>query len=411
MERVLLTAVVAVGVVFLCLTALIVAAKAWRETRDRWRVSRRRLLEPRILRWVHGDGPSLRAALGGVPFSDRGVVETVLLDHVQRVRGVEHDRLAHALDELGFVERYRRGLQSGRWWKRAAAAEKLGTACALRTARDLAGMLEDPVPEVRIRAAAALGALGGQAAVRPLILALDEPSRWSTIRIADILTGMGQPVLEELVGLFPRMTVHGKLAAIDILGRVRSVEVVDWLRARLWNDHRDVRARACHALGAIGDADSGPALAQVLRDPEWPVRAMAAKALGRIRFQAAIPALAIAIRDPEWWVRVNAAEALRRMGDPGLAMLEALLDDADNFARQQAVLMIQEAGVLDQRIEALSGPDSAERRRAEGLVAKLIAAGQVARLRELEEIHPDPAVRRALGVLRERSHEPAEVRS
>ena len=411
MERILLGAVMAVGVLFLGLTVLIVATKAWRETRDRWRAARRRELEPRILRWVHGDGTSLRLALGGVARGERAVVESVLLDHVQRVRGVEHDRLAHALDELGFVECYRRGVQSGRWWKRAASAEKLGMSGARRAARDLAGMLEDPVPEVRIRAAAALGVLGGEAAVRPLILALDEPSRWSTIRIADILTGMGQPVLEELVGLFPRMTVHGKLAAIDILGRVRSVEVVDWLRARLLNDHRDVRARACHALGTIGDADSGPAVAQMLRDPEWPVRAMAAKALGRLRYQAAIPGLGLAVRDPEWWVRANAAEALRRMGDPGLAALEALLDDADTFARHQAVLMLQEAGVVDQRIEALGGPDGPERRRAEALVVKLVAAGHLGRLRELEVVHPDPGVRRALGLLRERVAEPAGARS
>jgi len=410
MQEILLAAVVAVGGMFVALTVVIVAAKAWRETRDRWRVGRRRELEPRILRWAHGDGTSLRMALGGVAWGERPVVESVLLDHVLRVRGVEHDRLAHALDELGFVERYRRGLQSGRWWTRAASAEKLGMAGAIRVARELAVLLEDPVPEVRIRAAAALGAMGGQAAVRPLIQALDEPSRWSTIRIADILTGMGQPVLEELVGLFPRMSVHGKLAAIDILGRVRSVEVVDWLRARLWNDHRDVRARACHALGTIGDADSAPAVAQMLRDPEWPVRAMAAKALGRLRYQGAIPALTLAVRDREWWVRANAAEALRRMGEPGLAALEALLDDPDSFARQQAVLMLQEAGVLDQRIEALSGPDGPERRRAEALVGKLNAAGQVGRLRELEVIHPDPAIRRALGMLRERTGEPAGAR-
>jgi hypothetical protein len=72
--------------------------------------------------------------------------------------------------------------------------------------------------------------------------------------------------------------------------------------------------------------------------------------------------------------------------------------------------MLQEAGVVDQRIEALAGPDGPERRRAEALVEKLVAAGQVWRLRELETIHPDPAVRRALGLLRERSAEPAGAR-
>jgi hypothetical protein len=71
--------------------------------------------------------------------------------------------------------------------------------------------------------------------------------------------------------------------------------------------------------------------------------------------------------------------------------------------------MLQEAGVLDQRIEALARPDGPERRRAEALVGKLVAAGQLGRLRELEVIHPDPAVRRSLGQLREQAGEPAEV--
>jgi HEAT repeat protein len=403
MQAVLLVAVLVIGFVFLGLTVIIVAAKAWREGRERWRAGRRRELEPRTLRWAHGDEGSLVSSLGGVPARDRGVIEQVLLEHAQRVKGIERERLARALEELGYVERYRERLRSPRWWTRATAAERLGIAMAARASRDLARALEDPVPEVRIRAATALGEVGGEAAVRPLILALNEPSRWSTIRIADILTGMGRRVLDELVGLFPRLSTRGKLAAIDVLGRIHSLEVAGWLQLRLRDEHRDVRARACHALGAIGDTAAGPALVRALHDPEWPVRAMAAKALGRMRYAAAVPSLAPALRDREWWVRANAAEALRRMGEPGIEALESLLEDPDVFARHQAVLMLQESGVLDRRIEALAGPDGEERRAAESLVAKLTAAGQVGRLREIEATHPDPAVRHALEALRERA--------
>jgi len=221
---------------------------------------------------------------------------------------------------------------------------------------------------------------------------------------------MGAPAADELSESFNTLPIKARVAAVDCLGRAKSQRAPRLLLKLLSDPDRDIRARAAHSLGLIGDPNFTPDLLKCLHDTEWPVRAMAAKALGRIRFQGAIPALSMAVRDPEWWVRANAAEALRQMGHPGIEALEVLLDDADVFARHQAVLMLEEAGVLDERIEALSGPDSLVRRRAEDLVGKLMAAGQVGRLRELEVIHPDPAIRRALGVLRERAQEPAETR-
>ena len=59
---------------------------------------------------------------------------------------------------------------------------------------------------------------------------------------------------------------------------------------------------------------------------------------------------------------------------------------------------------------ALSLREGMDAPQVEALVTKLMAAGQVGRLRELEGSHPDPAVRRALTLLRERLPEPAEVR-
>ena len=399
-ERLLIVAILAIGFVFLALTVLIVANKVLRETREAWRRRRRRELEPQVLGWAHGDEPSLPRRLGGrVRRADRHVLRAILLDHLQRVRGIERDRLSRAYDELGLVDRDLAGLRSSRWWQRARAAERLGIAGASRATHALVRLLDDPSTDVRIRAATALGAVGGTAAMRPLIQALEEPSRWSTIRIADILSGMGRRVVEELVTLYPRLGLHGRLAAIDVLGRVHSLDAATWLRIRLSDDHRDVRARACHALGAIGDTDSGPALVHALHDPEWPVRAMAAKSLGRLRFTAGIPTLALAVRDREWWVRANAAEALRAMGEAGLEALDRMLDDRDPYARHQAVLMLQEAGVLDEQIDALAAEDAQRRQRAEALVRRLVGVGQLARLREIQAGHANPAVRLALGRL------------
>ena len=385
-----------IGAVFVGLTAVIVINKAWRESRERRRRARRAVLEPMILDWVHGTDPSLSNKLSGTMRSgDDEVVETVLLDYAQRVRGIERDRLSSALEEMGYVATFLDRLQHRNWWHRAAAAEKLGISAATRATDALAAALSDEVSEVRIRAAKALGVLGGEASVRPLTLALNEPNRWSTIRIADILTSMGRQVVDELLEVWPELTPHGKRAALDVLGRIRPLKIQPWLYERLADEDPDVRARACHTLGAIGDPNSGERVEALLGDEAWPVRAMAAKALGRMRFDSSIPALCGALRDQAWWTRSNAAESLRKMGNRGVRALDRMLEDEDTYARHQAVQMLEQAGLVDQQVDLLAhaGPESEA---AAEMLRRLIQAGPTSRLGELLEQHPDSQVRAAL---------------
>ena len=395
----LVVTVLSIAAVFLAMTIAIVLAKVRRELRDGWRRVRRRALEPRVLEYAHGEDVSIFPALGGaVSGSDRIVVEIILLDHASRVRGIARERLCRALDELGYVDRFLKRLKSARWWRRAEAAENLGLAGATRATPQLTAALADDVPEVRLRAAKALGQIGGRAAVLPLVGALSEPNRWSTIRIADILTDMGSEVVGELIAAFPKLNDHAKLAAIDILGRIHPIQAVPWLLSRLDDSGSDVRSRAAHALGEIGAVDAAPALRQTLADSSWPARAMAAKALGRIRDVEAIPRLCAALRDREWWVRANAAEALRLAGPKGIEALEVMLSDEDGFAKHQACLMLEDAGVLDTRVAQLveSGPSRAT---GESVVTGFVQAGHVDRLRELAATHTDELVREALARL------------
>jgi HEAT repeat protein len=399
MQNVLVVTILVIASVFLALTLLIVTAKAWREVRDNWRRGRRRVLEPLVLKFAHGAETSVLSALGGgLARRDRVVVETILLDHVQRVRGIERERLCRALDELGYVDAYLAALKSPRWWTRAEAAENLGLSGAKRATSKLVAALDDEVSEVRLRAAKGLGLVGGKAAVLPLLKALAEPNRWSTIRIADILSDMGREVVHELMDAFPKLNRHAKLAALDILGRIHSLDAVPWLLERLGDTEANVRARAAHALGAIGVVDAGAPLRRAMTDPEWPVRAMAAKALGRIHDAEAIPPLCTALRDREWWVRANAAEALKLTGPMGIEALEGMLADEDLYAKHQACLMLDECGILERRVAQLAS-GGAVKEAAEVVVTRFIQAGQTGRLRELAASHSDAAVRGALARL------------
>ena len=79
-------------------------------------------------------------------------------------------------------------------------------------------------------------------------------------------------VVDELTSYFDSLTLAGKLAALDILGRIRPLHTVPWLEQRLDDAEPDVRARACHALGCIGDPRTAPLLVRALEDEAWPGR-------------------------------------------------------------------------------------------------------------------------------------------
>jgi HEAT repeat protein len=264
---------------------------------------------------------------------------------------------------------------------------------------DLVRLMQDPVPEVRIRAAKALGNIGGLEAVESLLGALRDTNRWSTLRIADILSGLGQAAVAPLLQEFPRLPPLARVPAIDILGRLRSPEAVPLLVSLLADADENARARAAHSLGVVGDPRAAPDLMRALEDPAWPVRAMAAKGLGMLAGTEGIGALEAALADREWWVRSNAADALRQKGEPGHRALVRLLDGPDMYAAQKAAWMLQEAGVLDHYVTQLVDGTARERAAARVLLAKLVGLQRTDLLSDIAQRHNDPHVREALADL------------
>jgi hypothetical protein len=72
-----------------------------------------------------------------------------------------------------------------------------------------------------------------------------------------------------------------------------------------------------------------------------------------------------------------------------------MLVDADFFARHQACLMLEDAGLLDRRVAQLAGTGDL-RAAAESVVSRFVEAGLTGRLRDLAATHSDEAVRHAL---------------
>jgi HEAT repeat protein len=388
------------GGLFLLVFAVVLVTKGWREAREGYERRRRALLLPSIVAYANApSGPITDFVPTPLKRWERRVVEWLLLDHIRSLKGHAQHRLALAFDQLGFVAQAHRQLTHRRWWLRVDGAEKLGRMLARAAVPDLIRLTDDPVPEVRLRAAKALGAIGGLEAVETLIAALKATDRWATLRIADILAGLGTSAVEPLLAAFPRLPAAARVPAIDILGRLRSHLAVPLLRGLLADADANARARAAHSLGLIGHPAVTRALIEALADPEWPVRAMAAKALGRITGDDAVDALRQRLSDPEWWVRANAAEALRGKGEAGRRALLVALDGADAFAAHKAAWMLQEAGVLDALLVRLGEGSEAERREALGVLRRLVALRRTELLQDIAARHPSELVRVEVGRL------------
>jgi len=396
----ILGAVITVAGFLALLLGIIVAIKFRRQVHELRRRRRRAVLEPIILRYTGAADGTLLSFLGEPPAPlDRDVLEWILRDHIQAVRGSARDRLIRAFDELGLVDTYVERLQNGRPWARTDAAEKLGVMRSNRAQEPLAQAMDDPAPEVRIRAAKALGLLGGRGATAKLVAALMKPNLWSALRIADILASMGEESVTGLIEEIDKIPPASRLFVIDIFGRVRSLRAIPMLREQMRDPEPDIRARAAHALGQIGDPGSVPALLLALKDEAWPVRAMAAKALGRIPGNLQIEGLCSVLTDSQWWVRANAAEALKSKGEAGHRALVGILDSTDAYAREQAVFVLEESGVLEDYVAKLNSDDSTERERASALIERLVQMDCVDHLEDMVADHPDPGIRQNLAGL------------
>ena len=402
-NQTLFTIATTMGVITGLVALLVVVSRARADFENRVWGRRRRVLSRRIDAYLRGERLGVGDALGhGISRRDLSLAEEILLRRIHAGDEAELGPLVRAFEELGLVSRYLEKLMRGGWWHRAEAAEGLGLARASRAQPALARALEDEHPEVRFRAARALGQVGDAEVMPALVLALNRPELVSTIRMANVLVSMGPSVIGAIVAVFDELEPRARIAALDVLSVVASVEDCVWIRERLNDADPNIRSRAAKALGAIGDLFAGPALVRALQDPEWPVRAVAAKSLAALRYAPAVPELCDALRDSQWWVRANAAESLRRIGPVGLAALESMLEDSDAYARHQAVFILEEAGVLDDRVEDLFSASNRRRGKSRKFVDRVVESGQCARLMELAEAHPDVQVRAFLAHALER---------
>jgi len=140
------------------------------------------------------------------------------------------------------VPEYIRILKSGGLIERRKSAEALGEIGDERGVLPLIDATQDPSFDVRYVAIKSLGMLGDRRAVDTLIGALKSDEKWL------------------------------RLGAAHSLGHIGDVKAVEFLIPLLNDPHHDVRAHVAWALGMIGDARAVAPLQQLVQDPREDVR-------------------------------------------------------------------------------------------------------------------------------------------
>jgi len=141
------------------------------------------------------------------------------------------------------------------------------------------------------------------------------------------------------------------------LGKIGDERAIDPLIQALKDKHY-VRREAARALGVIGGERVVGPLIQALRHEDGTVRMYAASALGKIRDERAIDPLIQALKDNinDRYDRKNFSEPLRIIGKPAIGpLIEALKDEDDRFLRETLGKMGELA--LEPLIRALKDED------------------------------------------------------
>jgi len=198
--------------------------------------------------------------------------------------------------------------------------------------------LWNPESEVRRRAALALGQIGDESAVEPLIDVLDAAEdnlvRWAAaVALGDLADSTAIPSLISVLG---NEGWHAG-AASEALVKIGKPAVLPLLNKLSDADYR-VRRYAARALSELPDRRASKLLIAALDDEDTWVRFSAAEGLGAIGERDAVNPLISLLQHEESEVRGAAATALGKIGDPqALPALEQLEGDTGWTADDRAV--------------------------------------------------------------------------
>jgi HEAT repeat protein len=215
------------------------------------------------------------------------LVQSLIMDPDDDVRW----KSARALGKLGDpagVHALIEALKDGSWTVRGHAAHALGR-IGDETAFDaLAEVLNDDDWHVRKYAATAIGKTGGERAIPLLLKVLNDNDADVSWKAIVALENIGESSVEPLIDIFKNGDWHIRGRAAEALGKIgdeRAVQpLIHALEGKRKNDrNKYIRGKAAEALGLIGDEKAVQPLIKALEDKNIYVRLRAEDGLERIR--------------------------------------------------------------------------------------------------------------------------------
>jgi HEAT repeat protein len=288
-------------------------------------------------------------------------------------------------------------------WRRVAALRILSIADAPDAIKLLTRALDDPDPDVVGGTIAILGARRDRVAAELLVDALRR-DRYPRSRIAAQLDLFDDGFAELIVPLLDERDPATRQWGATLLARHAKPSIQVELAVLIGDDDPQVRAAAIKGLTSLGGALATAVAITALGDPVWYVRAHGARALGRLgRADLANEVVAL-LADERWWVRTAAKESLLEMGTDASPYVMAALQSEDEFMRNGAAEVLQNAGIVDKLVGELSASPSDPL--AEQSLRAIFAAGGRA-VAEAAVTRADPSVTRRVQTLSDELAAPA----
>ena len=227
---------------------------------------------------------------------------------------------------------------------RKNACESLGKIGGERAVEPLIRMLEDENLDVEKAACVALGMIGDERAAEPLGAvfeakdglgngnkdAVEDDARVVFVLFDGDLTEKkdvekaacvalgkigGEKVVEPLLGALADGDADIKVIACEILGKIGAKRAVEGVLKTLGSENNALRGCACEVLGEIAGERAVAPLIRMLGDQNEYVRSSACVALGKIGDKRAVEPLIEMLGDENSLIRENACRALGRIGD------------------------------------------------------------------------------------------------
>lgn len=249
----------------------------------------------------------------------------VLVDLLPKVRGEARDRALDLLRCRGAATRALRETRSRRSVTRCRGAYTLGALGAREHAGRLIELLADPASSVRRVAARALGAVGDETAVEPLLTLFDRDSH--------LQRDLGFALVNIGLGASPQL---------------RRVVLDDVDEAQQPDRGHDLPTSgaavlAASVLGMLGDPGAVPALVEGVHGGRPALVLACVRALGEIESPAGLPALEAALGADQHSTRIAAATSIVAMGSASAipALVAAVETDDPTLSRAAATALLR----------------------------------------------------------------------